>query len=97
MSFLTIIFFRGLTRYRAVKDTILPLGNPVKSADGKEDISSFPVKKGRHVLVSILNSNRCKEVWGEDATEWKPERWFSPLPKSVTDVKTRLPGVFSSM
>jgi len=24
---------------------------------------------------------------GEDAAEWKPDRWLSPLPSSVTDAR----------
>ena len=74
---------------------MLPLMWPIKSADGKSEIHEIPVRKNTNVIVSILGANRCKAVWGEDAYEWKPERWLSPLPDSVA--KAHLPGVYASM
>jgi len=26
--------------------------------------------------MSILNANLDRDVWGEDAREWRPERWL---------------------
>ena len=46
------------------------------------------------VIVSIHGVNRSPAIWGPDATEWKPERWLSPLPQSVTDA--RIPGIYSN-
>lgn len=74
---------------------MLPLLWPVKSADGRTEIKEIPLKKNTDITISILNANRSKAIWGEDALEWKPERWLSPLPKSVTDA--HLPGVYSQM
>ena len=68
---------------------------PIKSADGKADIREVPVKKGTEIVISIYNANRSKAVWGEDADEWKPERWIGKSPDEVS--KTKLPGVYSSM
>ena len=34
-------------------------------------------------------------MWGEDALEWKPERWLAPLPSTVADAK--IPGVYSNL
>jgi cytochrome P450 len=36
-----------------------------------------------------------RETWGEDADEFKPERWLRELPQSVADART--PGIYSSM
>lgn len=36
-----------------------------------------------------------KELWGEDADEWKPERWLSPLPDAV--LNANIPGVFPNL
>lgn len=77
------------------KDITLPLMWPIKSADGKTEIKEIPLKKNTEVIMSILNANRCKAIWGEDAGEWKPERWLSPLPESVA--KAHMPGVYASM
>lgn len=32
--------------------------------------------------------------WGEDALEWKPERWLKPLPRAVEDAW--IPGIYSN-
>ncbi|KAL5476867.1 hypothetical protein ACEPAI_3053 [Sanghuangporus weigelae] len=77
------------------KDVILPLAWPILSADGKIEITEIPIKKNTNVIVSIIGSNRSKIIWGEDAEEWKPERWLNPLPESVA--KAHMPGVYSSM
>ena len=68
---------------------------PIKSADGRSEIREIPLKKGSRVLISIYNANRSKAIWGEDAEEWKPERWLGKSPDEVA--KVRLPGVYSSM
>ncbi|KAL5498617.1 hypothetical protein ACEPAH_1972 [Sanghuangporus vaninii] len=77
------------------KDAILPLAWPILSADGKTEINEIPIKKNTNVIVSIIGSNRSKRIWGEDAEEWKPDRWLNPLPESVA--KAHMPGVYSSM
>ena len=82
-------------RSSARKDVVLPLMWPAKSADGKSEIHEIPIRTNTDILVSILNANRCKAVWGEDAYEWKPERWLGKLPDEVA--KERYPGVYSSM
>ena len=74
---------------------MLPLLWPIKSADGKSEITEIPLKKNTNVIVSILGANRSKRVWGEDADQWKPDRWLNPLPESVS--KAHLPGVYSQM
>ena len=81
--------------YRARADAVLPLSKPIKSNDGKTEINEIRIKKGADVVASILGSNRSKAVWGDDADEWKPERWLKPLPASVAEA--HLPGVYASM
>ena len=76
-------------------DSILPLHWPILATDEKTQIKEIALKKGTTVFISILAANREKRIWGDDAEEWKPERWLKPLPPSVADA--RLPGVYSSM
>lgn len=73
---------------------VLPLANPIRGLNGKW-ISEIFVPKGTRIIVGIRACNRNKDLWGEDALEWKPERWLSPLPGSVTEA--RIPGVYSNM
>ncbi|KAL4165127.1 hypothetical protein KRP22_003858 [Phytophthora ramorum] len=45
------------------------------------------IKKGTVVVVSKYAAARRKGVWGEDAAEYKPERWFDEKtgePKNIT-------------
>jgi len=44
-------------------------------------------------VIPILVVNRSKELWGEDALEFKPERWIQPLPEAVSSI----PGVWSNL
>ncbi|THH31934.1 hypothetical protein EUX98_g2240 [Antrodiella citrinella] len=64
------------------RDTVLPLSRHVLDNKGNF-IHKIPLAKGTNVTFSIYGYNRSKDVWGPDATEWKPERWFSPLPESA--------------
>ena len=45
--------------------------------------------------MQIRVANTWKEVWGEDAEVYNPDRWLNPLPESVTDA--RVPGVYSNL
>ncbi|KAJ3861973.1 cytochrome P450 [Lentinula novae-zelandiae] len=78
----------------ARRDTIIPLLKPIIGLDGTE-IHEVAALNGTRVIVSIYNSNRNPDLWGEDANEWKPERWLSPLPKAL--VEAHIPGVYSHL
>lgn len=58
------------------------------------DIRELYLKKGTYVTVGIGLANRDPAVWGDDAEDWKPERWLNG-PEEIT--KERLPGVYSGM
>jgi cytochrome P450 len=49
------------------------------------------ISKGDTIFIPILAMNRRKELWGEDADEFKPERWLN-LPGLVADI----PGAWAS-
>ena len=79
---------------RARKNMVLPLSKPITSTDGKL-MSEIFVPKDTAIIISLLDCNCDPEIWGPDAGEWKPERWLSPLPETVTEAK--VPGVYSNM
>ncbi|KAJ7472770.1 cytochrome P450 [Mycena latifolia] len=58
----------------AMEDDVLPLAKPYLDKYGKSH-DSLPIPKGQKIHIPILGINTDKEVWGEDATEFKPERW----------------------
>ncbi|KAK7038695.1 hypothetical protein VNI00_010579 [Paramarasmius palmivorus] len=78
----------------AIKDTVLPLSTPVTGVDGSV-ITEIPIPANTNVHISLMGSNRNEALWGPDALEWKPERWLSPLPVTVSDAK--IPGVYSHL
>ena len=79
---------------RTIKDTIMPLSTPLRGLDGKM-MHEIVVPKDSEVMIGILASNKNKALWGEDAHEWKPERWLQPLPDAVLEAK--IPGVYANL
>lgn len=53
----------------AVRDTVLPVGG---GPDGKSPVA---VRKGARVQLGTYYTHRRKDLWGEDADEYRPERW----------------------
>ncbi|KAH9927307.1 cytochrome P450 [Fomitopsis serialis] len=78
----------------STQDTIIPVSKPIPGLDGTP-INELAVPKGTEVILGILGCNTSKAFWGEDAMEWKPERWLSPLPDAVTGAG--LPAVAGSL
>ena len=73
---------------------MLPLSHPIRDANGNETRELF-VPKGTTIALGLLSANRNKAIWGEDAMEWKPERWLSPLPDALG--KAHVPGVYANL
>ncbi|KAI0628824.1 cytochrome P450 [Trametes polyzona] len=76
------------------KEAVLPLSGPIRTTDGKF-IDGIPVKKGVKIVTDVRGSNCNKELWGQDAEEWKPERWLKPLPPALE--AAHIPGVYSHL
>lgn len=57
----------------STKDTTLPLGG------GKDGKSKCFVAKGTTVAYDVYSTHRMKEYYGEDASEFRPERWSEGL------------------
>ena len=73
---------------------MLRLRLPVRSKNGTL-LQEIHVPKGTMVWLGNYTCGTAKDVWGEDALEWKPERWQSPLPPAVSAAK--FPGVYSNL
>lgn len=61
----------------AVRDTTLPIGG---GPDGKSPIF---IKAGQIVAYHVYVMQRRKDLYGEDALEFKPERWQYLRPRYV--------------
>lgn len=68
----------------ALKDDALPLNQPFTDRYGKAH-NAVHIKKGQFVLIPIAAINRDKSLWGEDAHEFRPERWHK-LPDAVSAI-----------
>ncbi|OJA08374.1 hypothetical protein AZE42_00989 [Rhizopogon vesiculosus] len=64
----------------ATEDDVLPLSEPVTTRSG-EVIHELPVSKGTWIVVSLAGYNRNKDLWGENAHVFDPERWLSGAAK----------------
>ena len=54
---------------QAVRDTTLPRGG------GPDGLSPVYIKKGQEVNYFVHIMHRRRDIWGEDAAEFRPERW----------------------
>ncbi|KAF8520692.1 cytochrome P450 [Gautieria morchelliformis] len=64
---------------RADHDDVIPLERPQRTVSG-EMVTAIPVSKGQALTLSLCVYNRLKSIWGEDADQWRPERFLHPLP-----------------
>ncbi|KAG9024618.1 hypothetical protein FRB95_011268 [Tulasnella sp. JGI-2019a] len=77
----------------AARDNIIPLSVPVMDRKGMEK-NEIRIGKGDMIAISVLAINRDRVVWGDDAHDFNPERWFNPdtHPRSA-----EIPGVHSGI
>ncbi|KEP46042.1 cytochrome P450 family protein, partial [Rhizoctonia solani 123E] len=71
----------------ATHDVQIPVSKSYKDKHGVER-NYISVQKGDIILIPILTLHGMKEIWGEDASEFRPERW-EHLPEAADEV----PGV----
>ncbi|KAG8769894.1 hypothetical protein FRC12_004666 [Ceratobasidium sp. 428] len=72
------------TMREVTHDVQIPVSKSFKDRNGVEQ-TSIGVQKGDTVFIPILVMNRNKEIWGEDAEVFRPERWDN-LPENVKDM-----------
>lgn len=65
----------ALTVREALQDDVLPLSEPIRGRDGRM-IDSLFVPQGQTVSIDIMQVNRNKQFFGQDAAEFRPERWL---------------------
>jgi cytochrome P450 len=74
-----------VTIREATKDDVIPLSEPLTASDGRE-ITSIPVKKGQVVMLGLNTFNHTKTIFGDDAEDFRPERWLE------SDLATKIRG-----
>ncbi|KDN36671.1 hypothetical protein RSAG8_10669, partial [Rhizoctonia solani AG-8 WAC10335] len=71
----------------ATHDVQIPVSKSYKDKYGVEN-NYISLQKGDMIIIPILTLHGMKEIWGEDAAEFRPERW-EHLPEAANQV----PGV----
>ncbi|KAF9235960.1 cytochrome P450 [Melanogaster broomeanus] len=75
----------------AMKDDVIPLEQPFTDKHGVVH-HGIRVREGDLVLIPILAMNTSEELWGDDAHEFRPERW-----DNVPEAVSRIPGMWSHL
>jgi cytochrome P450 len=73
------------------KDTVVPLSEPFIDRHGVKR-HELRLRKDDLILIPILAIHRMKSLWGEDADEFKPERW-----EAIPEAAKAVPGVFGNL
>ncbi|KAG9084063.1 hypothetical protein FRC06_004251, partial [Ceratobasidium sp. 370] len=76
---------------QAAQDTVIPVAESYKDRHGVVR-TEIHIQKWDTVMIPILAMNRAKDVWGDDAMEFRPERWDN-LPPMVKE----MPGVWGHL
>ncbi|KAG9074412.1 hypothetical protein FRC06_010715, partial [Ceratobasidium sp. 370] len=75
----------------AAHDVHIPTSQAFRDRTGVERTSVL-VQKGDLIILPILAMNRNKEIWGDDSTEFRPERW-DDLPEAANT----MPGIWGHL
>ncbi|KAH9965553.1 cytochrome P450 [Lactifluus volemus] len=74
----------SFTQRVANHDVVIPLQKPFTDKNGVLQ-NTVRLAKGDFVVIPIRLLNQSTELWGEDANEFRPERWES-LPETVQGI-----------
>ncbi|CED83940.1 astaxanthin synthase [Phaffia rhodozyma] len=67
-------------------EDFIPLAEPVIGRDGSV-INEVRITKGTMVMLPLFNINRSKFIYGEDAEEFRPERWLEDVTDSLNSIE----------
>ncbi|KAF8202811.1 cytochrome P450 [Mycena galopus ATCC 62051] len=79
------------TQRMAMEDNLLPLSKPYIDKKGKSH-NSLLIPAGQMIHIPILAINTDKDIWGEDAAEFKPERW-----EKIPDSTSAIPSIWANL
>ncbi|KAJ7627748.1 cytochrome P450 monooxygenase [Mycena polygramma] len=81
----------AFTMRQAMKDDVLPLSKQYLDRNGKA-YDSIRVNKGTSIRIPIAAVNREKELWGDDADLFRPDRW-----DSIPEASGAIPSVWANL
>ncbi|KAJ7872703.1 cytochrome P450 [Mycena leptocephala] len=77
----------------AMQDDVLPLSQPYIDKTGKAH-DSLLIPKGQIIHLPLSGLNVDKEIWGDDAEEFRPERWEN-VPSAASGIPTVWANLFT--
>ncbi|KDQ56237.1 hypothetical protein JAAARDRAFT_690089 [Jaapia argillacea MUCL 33604] len=60
----------------STRDDAVPLFKPITTSSGKV-LDEVPIPQGMKIIISVAAYNRNKDVWGDDAHVFNPDRWLA--------------------
>ncbi|KAJ7454338.1 cytochrome P450 [Mycena galericulata] len=81
-------------RRTALSERTIPFTQPPSPSAGVSSMIRIP--RGTTLFLGIAGANRLESVWGDDAKEWKPERWLQG-DLNREPPRDRLPGIYAGM
>ncbi|KAI0800178.1 cytochrome P450 [Fomes fomentarius] len=81
------------TYRQSLHDDVLPLSKPIVTRSGKT-IHEIPIRAGLRLILSVCAYNREKDVFGEDAQTFNPDRWLDP---SLKGKRSSSVGVYANL
>ncbi|TBU24977.1 cytochrome P450 [Dichomitus squalens] len=80
-----------MTTREAQHDDVIPVSQPYTDERGKVQHNIGVAAKNR-IFIPILALHTSKQIWGDDALEFKPERWDNP-PEAIAN----MPGIWGHL
>ncbi|KAJ8482004.1 hypothetical protein ONZ51_g5636 [Trametes cubensis] len=81
----------AFTLRTALKDDVIPVSEPIVDRNGNTQ-HEIRIAKGNRAIFSILAVHHSTSIWGDDALEFRPERWENP-PEALSTI----PGVWGHL
>ncbi|KAJ7925637.1 cytochrome P450, partial [Mycena leptocephala] len=81
----------AFSRRQAMEDDVLPLSRPYVDRNGQV-YDNIQIPKGTLIRIPIAAVHRDKEIWGDDADVFRPDRW-----DNIPDAASKIPGVWANL
>ncbi|KAJ7016522.1 cytochrome P450 [Mycena alexandri] len=75
----------------AMEDDVIPLSKPYLDRNGRS-YDSISVHKGTAIRIDIAAVHLDKDLWGDDAEDFRPSRW-----EHIPDAASRIPSVWANL
>lgn len=75
----------------------MPLQFPIRDPNTGAETRKLLITRGTAVYVGLAAPNMSRSIWGDDAVEFKPERWLGKTSIESAGNNVKMPGIFGNM